>query len=136
MDRISAVVITKNEARNVERCLVALAPVADEIGVVDEHSSDGTAALCEAPGARVVQHDWLGSGPQKNLGNGLAAHEWILSLDADEALDPLLQRAVAEAKAAGLSGVYEVSRLNWYYGRFIRHGLEYPDRKGRVFTRA
>ncbi len=136
MDRISAVVITKNEARNVERCLRSLAPVADEILVVDEFSSDGTAAICERLGARVVQHAWTGFGPQKNLGNGLARHGWILSVDADEALDPFLQRAIAEAKAAGLRGAYEVSRLNFYYGRFLRHGADYPDRKIRLFPRS
>ncbi len=135
-DRISAVLITKNEARNVERCLVSLARVADEIVVVDEHSSDGTVALCERLGARVVQQQWLGFGPQKNVGNALARHDWILSLDADEALDETLQCALASAKATGLSGAYEVSRLNCYYGRFIRHGLEYPDRKIRLFPKA
>src|SRR5512138_1288433 len=135
MDRVSAVVITKNEERNVERCLASLAPVADEIVVVDDFSSDRTAALCERLGARVVRQAWLGFGPQKNFGNALARHDWILSIDADEALDPFLQRALAEAKAAGLSGVYELARLNWYYGRFLRHGLEYPDRKVRLFPR-
>ncbi len=135
MNRISAVVITKNEARNVERCLASLAPVADEIVVVDDFSSDDTAAICERLGARVVRQAWLGFGPQKNLANGLARHAFVLSLDADEALDPFLQRAVAEAKAQGLAGAYQVSRLNWYYGRFVRHGLEYPDRKVRLFPR-
>jgi len=135
MDRISAVVITKNEARNVERCLASLAPIADEIVVVDEFSTDDTATICERLGARVVQQAWLGFGPQKNFANGLARHPWILSVDADEALDPFLQRAIAEAKAAGLRGAYEISRLNWYYGRFVRHGLEYPDRKVRLFPR-
>ena len=135
MDRISAVLITKDEARNVERCLASLAPVADEIVVVDGFSSDDTVARCERLGARVVQHRWLGFGPQKNLANGLARHEWILSIDADEALDPFLQRAIAEAKAAGLRGAYEMARLNWYFGRFVRHGLEYPDRKVRLFRR-
>lgn len=135
MDRISAVLITKDEARNVERCLASLAPVADEIVVVDGFSTDDTVARCERLGARVFQRGWLGFGPQKNLANGLARHEWVLSMDADEALDPFLQRAIAEAKAAGLRGVYEVSRLNWYYGRFVRHGLEYPDRKVRLFPR-
>ena len=136
MDRISAVLITKNEARNVERCLASLASVADEVIVVDDHSTDGTAELCQRLGARVVQQAWLGFGPQKNLGNSLASHDWILSVDADEALDPTLQAAVAAAKAQGLRGAYELSRLNWYYGRFIRHGLEYPDRKIRLFPRA
>jgi glycosyltransferase involved in cell wall biosynthesis len=135
MDRISAVVITKNEARNVERCLRSLAPVADEIVVVDDLSTDGTPALCEQLGARVVEQAWLGFGPQKNFANGLARHPWILSVDADEALDPALQRAVLAAKTAGLAGAYEVCRLNWYYGRFIRHGLEYPDRKVRLFPK-
>lgn len=136
MDRISAVVITKNEARNVERCLASLAPVVDEILVVDDGSTDGTPALCERLGARVVQQAWLGFGPQKNLANRLAAHEWILSIDADEALDTALAAALARAKAEGLRGVYEVSRLNWYYGKFIRHGLEHPDRKIRLFPRS
>jgi glycosyltransferase involved in cell wall biosynthesis len=135
MDRITAVVITRNEARNVERCLASLAPVVDEILVVDEFSTDDTAGRCERLGARVVQHAWLGFGPQKNLGNAAASHAWILSIDADEALDPFLQRAIAEAKAKGLRGAYELSRLNWYYGRFLRHGLEYPDRKVRLFRR-
>ncbi len=135
MDRVSAVIITKNEARNVERCLRSLAPIADEIVVVDDFSTDGTAAICERLGARVVRQAWLGFGPQKNLANGLAANDWILSVDADEALDPFLQRAVAEAKARGLDGVYELSRLNFYYGRFLRHGFEYPDRKIRLFPR-
>lgn len=134
-DRISAVLITKNEAHHVERCLASLREVADEIVVVDDHSTDGTAALCERLGARVVQQAWLGFGPQKNFANGLARNEWILSVDADEALDPRLAAAVARAKARGLAGAYEVSRLNWYYGKFLRHGLEYPDRKIRLFPR-
>ena len=136
MDRISAVLITKDEARNVERCLASLAPVVDEIVVVDGFSTDDTVARCERLGARVVRHAWTGFGPQKNLANGLARHEWILSIDADEALDPFLQRAIAEAKAAGLRGAYEMARLNWYFGRFVRHGLEYPDRKVRLFPRS
>lgn len=135
MDRLSAVVITKNEARNVERCLASLAPVADEVVVVDDFSTDGTAELCERLGARVFRQAWLGFGAQKNFANALARHDWILSVDADEALDPFLQRAVGEAKAAGFAGAYELSRLNWYYGRFVRHGLEYPDRKVRLFPR-
>jgi glycosyltransferase involved in cell wall biosynthesis len=136
MERLSAVLITKNEARNVERCLRSLVPVVDEIVVVDGFSTDGTREICERLGARVVQQAWLGFGPQKNLANGLAANEWILSVDADEALDPSLQLGIASAKAQGLSGCYEISRLNSYYGKFLRHGFEYPDRKVRLFPRS
>lgn len=135
MDRVSAVLVTKNEALNVERCLASLARVVDEILVVDDFSTDDTAAICERLGARVVRQAWLGFGAQKNLANSLARHDWILSLDADEALDPALQRAVETARTRGLSGAYEISRLNSYYGRFVRHGLEYPDRKVRLFRR-
>ncbi|MGC4000196.1 MAG: glycosyltransferase family 2 protein [Anaeromyxobacter sp.] len=135
MDPVSAVLITKNEVRSVERCLRSLAGIADEILVVDSGSTDGTVAACEALGARVVHQDWLGFGPQKNRANALAAHDWILSLDADEALDEPLRAAILQAKQAGLSGAYASARLNWFYGRWIRHGFEYPDRKVRLFHR-
>jgi glycosyltransferase involved in cell wall biosynthesis len=136
MDRISAVLITKDEARNVERCLRSLDGVADEVVVVDSGSTDGTVELCERLGARVARRPWAGFGPQKNAGNALAANEWVLSIDADEALDDELRAAILAAKAGGLSGAYALSRLNWYYGRFVRHGFEYPDRKVRLFPRS
>lgn len=136
MDPISAVLITKNESRNVERCLRSLAGVADEIVVVDDFSADDTVAICERHGARVVRHEWLGFGPQKNLANGLARHDYVLSLDADEELDAALAAAIRAAKASGLAGAYELARLNSYYGRFMRHGFEYPDRKVRLFPRS
>jgi len=136
MDQVSAVVITKNEAHNIERCLASLTPVADEVVVVDSFSEDETVAICERLGARVVRQAWLGFGAQKNFAQTLARHDWVLSIDADEVLDPTLQQAIVAAKRAGLAGGYEVSRLNWYYGRFIRHGLEYPDRKVRLFSKA
>ncbi|BDG03080.1 glycosyltransferase family 2 protein [Anaeromyxobacter oryzae] len=135
MDRISAVVITKNEARNIERCLRSLAGVVDEVVVVDDLSTDDTAAIAERLGARVIRQPWLGFGPQKNLGNAAASHRYVLSLDADEALDDTLRDAIRAARDGGLAGVYAVSRLNSYNGRFIRHGLEYPDRKVRLFPR-
>jgi (heptosyl)LPS beta-1,4-glucosyltransferase len=136
MDPISAVLIVKNEARNLERCLRALAPVADEIVVVDDGSDDGTPEIARRLGARVVQERWRGFGPQKNFANGVARHAYVLSIDADEVLDEALQAAILTAKERGLSGAYELSRLNWYYGRFLWHGNEYPDRKVRLFPKA
>ncbi|WP_242396103.1 glycosyltransferase family 2 protein [Anaeromyxobacter oryzisoli] len=135
MDPISAVVITKNEARNLERCLRSLLPVVDEIVVVDDRSTDDTVAIAERLGARVISQAWLGFGPQKNLGDAAARHRYVLSVDADEVLDEPLQQAILAARRRGLEGAYAVSRLNWYYGRFLRHGLEYPDRKIRLFPR-
>lgn len=135
MDTISAVIITKNEERNILRCIDSLKEVAEEIIVVDDHSTDNTVAICQSAGVKVISQSWLGFGAQKNLGNHQASHDHILSIDADEALDPELINAILAEKKKGLKGVYKFSRLSNYYGRFIRHGAENPDVKVRIFNR-
>jgi Glycosyltransferases involved in cell wall biogenesis len=135
MNAISAVIITRNEERNIKRCLDSIRTVADEIIVVDSFSTDNTVAICREAGARVIQQNWLGYGPQKNTGNNAATHDYILSMDADEALDAELAQAITEEKQKGLKGVYQLSRLNYFYGKFIKHGTEYPDKKIRLFNR-
>lgn len=136
MNSITAVIITHNEARNIERCLASLKTVADEIIVVDSFSTDDTVAICQREGAIVKQQAWLGFGPQKNTGIQLAQHDYILSLDADEALDSALKATILTAKMQGLQGVYDFTRLNYYYGKFLHHGHEYPDYKIRLFPKA
>ena len=136
MSAVTAVIITHNEARNIQKCLASLKTVADEIIVVDSFSTDDTVAICEREGATVKQQVWLGFGPQKNVGIQLAKHEYILSLDADEALDDELQASILAAKQQGLQGMYDFTRLNFYYGRFLRHGVEYPDYKIRLFPKS
>jgi glycosyltransferase involved in cell wall biosynthesis len=135
MNAITAVIITKNEERNIQRCLDSLKPVVEEIIVVDSNSTDNTVTLCRQAGARVIVQNWLGYGLQKNLGNNAASHDYILSIDADEALDEQLAKAILEEKKKGLQGIYQLSRFNYYYGKFIRHGADYPDRKIRLFNR-
>ncbi|MEJ7736196.1 MAG: glycosyltransferase family 2 protein [Chitinophagaceae bacterium] len=135
MHSISAVIITKNEERNIRRCLESLIHVADEIIVVDDFSADGTISVCLEYGVKVISQNWLGFGAQKNTGNNAASHDYILSLDADEALDQHLREAISNEKERGLQGAYRLSRLNYYYGKFIRHGLEFPDEKIRLFNR-
>jgi glycosyltransferase involved in cell wall biosynthesis len=136
MNSITAVIITHNEARNIQRCLASLKSVADEIIVVDSFSTDDTLAICKQEGAIVQQQTWLGFGPQKNVGIQLAKHDYILSLDADEALDEALKKEILAAKNQGLNGVYDFTRLNYYYGKFLYHGHEYPDYKIRLFPKA
>jgi glycosyltransferase involved in cell wall biosynthesis len=135
MNAITAVIITKNEERNIQRCLDSLKPVVEEIIVVDSNSTDHTVALCRQAGAKVIVQSWLGYGPQKNLGNNAASHDYILSIDADEALDEQLIKSILEEKSRGFQGIYQVSRFNYYYGKFIRHGADYPDKKIRLFNR-
>ena len=84
--KISLCIITKNEEANLRRCLTSVALVVDEIIVVDSGSTDGTEAVAREFGARWVHQDWLGFVAQKNFVLSLASHDWILSLDADEAL--------------------------------------------------
>ena len=88
MNKISAVIITKNEERNIARCLDSLDMVVDEILVIDSFSEDRTVEIAREYGAKVIESKWLGYGETKNLGNRLAQNDYILSIDADEALSP------------------------------------------------
>lgn len=136
MDKITAVIITKDEERNILRCLKSLENVADEIIVVDSFSSDQTKSICESQHVRFEQQDWLGYSATKNIGNALASNPYILSIDADEAISPALETSIIEAKTTGLAGTYSFNRLTNYCGKWIRHGGWYPDTKLRLFPTA
>jgi glycosyltransferase involved in cell wall biosynthesis len=134
--RISAVIITKNEARNIERCLLSLQDTVDEIVVVDSFSTDETEAICRKYKVCFFQREWMGYAEQKNNANMLATHNMIVSIDADEALSPELQKSILRLKQTGKQNVVgKVNRLNNYCGKWIRHGRWYPDWKIRIFNR-
>jgi (heptosyl)LPS beta-1,4-glucosyltransferase len=131
---ISAVIITFNEARNIGRCLESLQGIADEVVVVDSMSTDNTREICKKAGAMVVERPWEGYSANKNHGNGLVNHEYVLSIDADEALSPTLRQSILQIKH-NLNGVYGFNRLAFYGGKAVRHGGWYPDRKIRLFPK-
>jgi glycosyltransferase involved in cell wall biosynthesis len=139
--KISACIITLNEERNLPRCLRSVAPIADEIVVVDSGSRDGTAEIARKFGARLVAQDWLGNTEQKNFAAEQATHSWVLNIDADEELCPELIAALARLKAdpaadsPGAPEGYRVSRMVFYLGKWIRHGDWYPDRLVRLYRR-
>ena len=133
--KISAVIITHNVERTLERCLQSLEGIADEIIVVDQFSTDRTTEICAQYNVQVISSEWLGYGPQKNKGIAATRFSYILSFDADEAADETLRQSLLQVKRAGLQGVYRFTRLNFYYGKFLRHGLEYPDYKIRLFPK-
>ncbi len=135
MPRLSAIVIAKNEARNIEACLASLA-FCDERVVVDGGSSDNTMQLAERAGARVSSHEWKGFGVQKNFALSLAAGEWVLSIDADERVTPALADEIKAAIASGVADGYEIPRLSTFCGRQMRHSGWYPDYVLRLFRRA
>ena len=95
MERLSVVIITYNEERNLARCLESVLPVADEIVVLDSFSTDHTVEIAESYGAVVYQQKFLGYIAQKNKALSLATNNYVLSLDADEALSyGLISRVV------------------------------------------
>lgn len=131
---ISAVVITFNEIANIERCILALKQVCDEVVLVDSHSDDGTAEKALEMGCEVHDTDWKGYSATKNLGNQLASNNWILSIDADECLSDDLIQSIQNLKLND-NEVYILQRLTNYCGQWIKHAGWYPDRKPRLFNR-
>jgi glycosyltransferase involved in cell wall biosynthesis len=140
--KISACIITLNEERNLPRCLASVAPLVDEILIVDSGSTDKTLEIAQKFGARVVHQDWLGYVGQKNFALDHALHPWALSIDADEEISPELAASVsrvrtdASADSPAAPKGYQFSRLVFYRKKWIRHGDWYPDRLVRLFRRA
>jgi hypothetical protein len=131
---LSAVLITRNAASQLPACLDSLA-FCDEIVVVDSGSIDETIALAEAYGARVIRHDWLGFGPQKQFAVMQASHDWVLCIDADERVSDQLREGIAAEMAAPKFHAYRFPRCNRFMGRYLRHGEGYPDWSLRLFDR-
>ena len=131
--RISAVVITYNEERNIRRCLDSLVGVADEIVVVDSFSTDRTREICGEFNVRFIRHRFVGHIEQKNLAILQASSSYILSLDADEALSDELRASILGVKNNWRHDGYYFNRLTNYCGRWIRHTSWYPARKMRLW---
>lgn len=133
---LSVVIITKNEEKNIGRCLESVLPVADEIVVVDSLSDDNTRNICLQYGARFIEQPFLGYIQQKNFALSQASHAFVLSLDADEALDAQLTQSILSVKQQAVPAIaYKMNRLTNFCGRWIRHGRWYPDRKVRLFNK-
>lgn len=131
---LSAVIITLNAASQLEDCLKSVA-FCDEIVVVDSGSTDGTLALAEKYGARVIVSEWRGFGPQKQFAVEQAAHDWVLCVDADERVSDRLRASIEGALASPACAAYRFPRCNRFMGRYLRHGEGYPDWSLRLFDR-
>ena len=137
---LSIIVITKNEAHQLARCLGSVAAIADEMVVVDSASSDGTPEVARRLGARVIEtDDWPGFGLQKQRALEAAHGDWVLALDADEWLSPALSDAVAQAVRRphrdGDTAGYELDRMSAFCGQWMRGGDWYPDPGLRLVRR-
>jgi glycosyltransferase involved in cell wall biosynthesis len=133
--RVSATIITKNEAAHISQAIESVA-WADEIIVVDSESTDETAAIARRFTDRVIVRAWPGYSAQKNYAASLASNDWILSLDADERVTPALATEIrgllaAEPACAG----YRIPRVTWHLQRWIRSTDWYPDHQLRLYDR-
>ena len=135
--KISAAIITFNEAENIQAACESVA-WAEEILVVDSESTDDTREIAARCGARVIRNAWPGFSTQKQFATDAAAHDWIFSLDADERVSPELRTsimALRDGDESNLADGYRVARRAFYMGRWIRGGGWYPDYQLRFFKR-
>jgi glycosyltransferase involved in cell wall biosynthesis len=131
---LSVIIITKNEASHIGRCLESVM-WADEIIVLDSGSEDDTVSICRQYTDKVYQTDWPGFGIQKQRALDKATGDWILSVDADEVLTPELRTEIEKALQQEHYKGYEIPRLSSYCGRQMRHGGWWPDYVLRLFRR-
>lgn len=135
LTQLSVIIITFNEAANIEACLDSVA-FADEVIVVDADSTDGTVHLARQKGAKIhVTSDWPGFGQQKNRALNRAQMPWVLSLDADERVSSDLALQIRRALAEKKNVAFEIPRLTQFCGQWIRHCGWSPDHVLRLFRR-
>jgi glycosyltransferase involved in cell wall biosynthesis len=137
MDKISTIIITHNEEHNIAAALDAALQVSDEIIVVDSGSTDKTKEICLEYGVTFITQKWLGFSKQRNFAATLVENDYILALDADEVLDDTLIKSINQLKEEGFTEqIYLLNRLNFYYVKFIRHGMENMDLKARLYHKS
>ncbi len=136
MIKLSVVIITFNEEKNIERCLLSVKEIADEIVVLDSFSKDRTEEICKKYNVKFFQHAFDGHIQQKNRAITYASNEYVLSLDADEALDETLKISISDIKKNFVNGGYYMNRLTNYCGHWVKHCGWYPDTKLRIWGRS
>lgn len=130
------VIIAFNEEDNIAACIDSVGSLADEVVVIDSFSTDTTASMAEAKGARLLRKEFKGYIEQKNFATEAAANDFVLNLDADERLSPLLLSELKKEKEKGFPfSAYAMNRLNFYCGRPVKSCGWYPDTKVRLWNR-
>jgi len=133
MQRISTIVLTKNEEKNIERCLKSVVKFSDELIVVDCYSDDDTVEIARRFTENVYQNAWPGFSRQREYALSKTKNDWVLWIDADEEVSPGLADEIA-ALDFSVDG-YFLARLVHYLGAWIRHCGWYPDHTMRLFNK-
>ena len=136
--KLSVTIITYNEEDRLEDALKSVQDIADEIVVVDSHSTDNTVKIAEKYNSRVLFNKFDNYGDQKNVALKNATYEWVLNLDADERVSPELAESIRHLKQSPATGSdgFLIKRKTNYLGRWIMHSGWYPDRKLRLFKKS
>src|SRR3984885_15202170 len=132
---VSIVIITKNEADVIGRCINTAKLISDDIVIVDSGSTDGTLEIASICGGRIFERPWDGYGANKNKGIELAKYDWILSIDADEAPDDQLIKSLHSLKLDELTTVYDIKFSSYFGQKLIRFGSWGRDHHTRLFNR-
>lgn len=135
MIQLSTVVITFNEEKNIARCIDSVLKVSDEVIVIDSYSTDNTKKICIDKNVKFVEHKFENYIEQKNWALSQTKYNYVLSLDADEAIDNELETEILKIKNNWQSDGYFINRLTNYCGKWIYFGGWYPDRKLRLFDK-
>jgi glycosyltransferase involved in cell wall biosynthesis len=136
MNRLSICIVAQNEEDSLPRLLKSVSSVAEEIVVLDGGSTDRTAEIAQEFGARIFRRAFTTHADQKNHAASLASNDWIFLLDADEELSDALKTSVKQWKLEEPKyDVYEMARLTWYLGAWIRYSRWYPDWQRRIYRR-
>lgn len=133
--KISGVIITYNEENFIGRCLESMTGIVDEIIIVDSYSTDKTEEISEKYNAVFIKRKFKSFGKQKNFAVERASHDYVLCLDADEALSDELRESILKVKNNWQKDAYWVKRRNYYCGKWLCYSGKYPDKKLRLFDR-
>lgn len=135
MEKISTVIITLNEEKNIKDCILSVKRFSDEILVIDSFSTDKTINICKEAGCKIIQHKFEGHVQQKNFGVKKAKYNLVFCIDADERASEELVKSILSIKNKRKYNAYTVNRLNYYLTDWIKTGGWYPDKKIRLFDR-
>lgn len=136
MNTLSVLILTRNEEKHIRDCIESCLPVADEVIVIDDGSTDQTVAIAESLGAKVVQHalaqDWA---QQRMFAISQASCEWILFVDADERLSSDLSQEIRNMIRTDIKKSFTIQRENVFHHNKATHGVLRPDRVLRLMPR-
>ncbi len=135
MIKLSAVIITYNEEKNIKKCLESLQDIADEIIIIDSFSTDKTEKIVRKFDVKFIKNKFEGHIEQKNFAMQSASNNYILSVDADEILSKKLKNEILKVKNNWQFDAYLFSRLNYFCDKKIKHAGWYPDKKTRLWDR-